>query len=346
MKIWQHLKRPSWRTLVVLIAIFVLTVLGYQLWSPGEIVCDGRHDLRSNGIWLQHGWLGDDLWFKRNRKDKTRFRDDQRIQHLADLLTDHGVKYVFPHLCPCHPGGRIAPVDPVQTERFLDHFADFQVLPWVGGVLNLQCFPESSQWRANFVASVLDLLQAHPRFAGVQINIEPMPTGTPDFLILLDELRQAIPAGKIISVAAYPPPTLWHPVPAVHWDEDYFRQIARRVDQLAPMMYDTAIRLPKLYQHLMASWTSDVPEWSEDTQVLLGIPVYDDAEVGYHFPEVENLHNALSGIHAGLSRYKVLPKNYAGVAIYCEWEMDRKEWSDFRKEFEKNEEELDVHKEL
>jgi hypothetical protein len=50
---------------------------------------------------------------------------------------------------------------------------------------------------------------------------------------------------------------------------------------------------------------------------------------------VENLPNALSGIHAGLSKYERLPKNYAGVAIYCEWEMDQQEWSCFKKEFER-----------
>jgi len=60
---------------------------------------DGRHDLRTNGIWIQHGWLGDDSWFQRNHRDKALFRSDQKVQELADLLGSHGVKYVFPHLC-------------------------------------------------------------------------------------------------------------------------------------------------------------------------------------------------------------------------------------------------------
>jgi hypothetical protein len=225
--------------------------------------------------------------------------------------------------------------DASALERFLDHFDDSKVVPWVGGVLDNHCSPDSPQWRTNFISSVLALLQSHPRLAGVQVNIEPMPTGNPDFLILLEELRQAMPEGKILSVAAYPPPTRWHPYPDVHWDEDYFRQVARRADQLAPMMYDTAIQCPKVYQHLMSSWTTEVLDWSGDSEVLLGIPAYDDAGVGYHFPKVENLQNALSGIHAGLSGCESLPKNYAGVAIYCEWEMDRQEWSQFEKEFGK-----------
>jgi hypothetical protein len=335
MKIRQHPERPPRRTILLLIAFLGIMGLTCLLWSPGQCVRDGRHDLRANGIWMQHGWLGDDLWFQRNRRDKALFRDEQKIRELSALLTAHGVRYVFPHVCPCDPNGKIAPVDPVQTERFLNHFAAFRVIPWIGGVRGVQCSPDLSRWRTNFVSSVVDLLRNHPRFAGVHLNIEPMPTGDPDFLTLLDELRQAIPAGKIISVAAYPPPTRWHPFPDVHWDEPYFRQVARRVDQLVPMMYDTAVMLPKIYRHLMSTWTSEVLSWSGDTQVLLGVPVYDDAGAGYHFPHVENLENALSGIHAGLSKQKDIPKNYAGVAIYCEWEMDRQEWRCFRSQFER-----------
>jgi len=252
-------------------SLLIVAILGvlrpaYLVWCQGTTVRDGRHDLRTNGIWSQHGWLGDDVWFKRNGKNKNLFRDDKKIQGFADLLASHGVKYVFPHVCPCNPKGNIAPVDHGQTERFLDHFEHFQVIPWIGGVLGVHCFPESPQWRTNFISSVVDLLQFHPRLAGVQINIEPMPTGNADFLILLDELRQRMPANRIISVAAYPPPTLWHPFSCVHWQEEYFRQVASRVDQMVPMMYDTAIKWPKIYQRLMFSWTLQVLDWSEDTQ--------------------------------------------------------------------------------
>jgi len=76
-----------------------------------------------------------------------------------------------------------------------------------------------------------------------------------------------------------------------------------------------------------------VLDWSGSTQVLFGVPAYDDSGAGYHIAETESLRNALSGIHAGLESYRVLPKNYAGVAIYCEWEMDRSEWASFRSEF-------------
>jgi hypothetical protein len=115
MNSWHYLKRPPWRSVLLLFAILGFLGIAYQAWSPGKRVRDGRHDLWSNGIWVQHGWLGDDLWFSRNRRDKTKFRGGQQIKELADLLASHGVKYVFPHLCPSSPNGKIAQVDPKQT---------------------------------------------------------------------------------------------------------------------------------------------------------------------------------------------------------------------------------------
>ena len=64
----------------------------------------------------------------------------------------------------------------------------------------------------------------------------------------------------------------------------------------------------------------------------LGLPTYDDAGVGYHDPKVENLNNALLGVHRGLSQ-TVPTTNYQGVAIYCDWETSDAEWNHFRQHF-------------
>lgn len=314
--------------------MITLLMFGFLLWTPGKRVENGIYDLRSNGIWMQHGWLGDDAWFERYKREKSKFRNDAKIQEVAALLKSHGVNYIFPHLCPCKADGTIAACDTVQTARFLRHFSDFKVIPWIGGVFEKQCYPSSEQWRSRFVTSTLALLEAHPGLAGVQINIEPMPSGNPGFLKLLTELKEQLPEGKILSIAAYPPPTIWQPSEEVHWDETYFREVAKRVDQVAPMMYDTGIRRKKLYQQLMAKWTREILLWSEDTEVLLGLPAYDDTGVGYHDPKIENLENGILGINAGLGKFKNLPKNYAGVAIYSEWEMDDAKWALFECEFE------------
>ena len=167
------------------------------------------------------------------------------------------------------------------------------------------------------------------------MNVEPCRSGNRGFLRLLEELRAILPPGKILSVAAFPPPTFLHPYSEVHWSRDYYQQVAERADQLAVMMYDTALPLEKVYQWLVASWTKEVLTWAKPKQVLLGLPAYDDAGVGYHDPRVENLRNAILGVHGGLKQQHTLPVNYQGIALYSEWEMEDHEWASMVELFER-----------
>lgn len=330
-----RLMRPPWRTIVLLLVILMAAGLRYLLWSPGAIVTDGRHDRGANAIWLQHGWLGDDDWFERNNKaDRiTEFRDRDRVRDLATLLRDHHITDVYPHVAPTKPDGQLPPLDKEQTRLFLLEFKGFRVMPWIGGVWGVQAHPDRPEWRSTFAESVRQLLDAFPSFAGVHINIEPCPTGSQDLILLLQEVRETIPQHTVISVAAYPPPTRWHPFREVHWEETYFREVAARADQMTVMMYDTSLRNQKLYRDLMSRWTDQIIEWSGDTDVLLGLAVYDDADTDYHDPNVENLRHGLAGIHAGLLKLATIPGHYQGVAIYSEWEMQTDEWTYLRTHF-------------
>ena len=317
--------------------LLVLSALAFLFWPRGLELRDGRHDRGRNGIWIQHGWLGHRSWFEQH--DKLHLlpglRDPARVRGLARILRRHHVRDVFPHLCPASASGELPPVDHAATRRFLEAFGGLRVMPWVGGVLGRSARVHLPSWRHNFVASVQALLARHPRLAGVHVNIEPWPSGHRDTLLLLSALRAALPAGKQLSVAAYPPPTMFHPYEELHWDRDYYQLVARHVDQLAVMAYDTSLRFPMLYRRLMAAWTREVLQWAPRTSVLIGLPTYDDSGVGYHHPDVENLRHALPGVHQGLAAMGKLPDNYQGAALYCEWEMTADKWRQFREGFVK-----------
>ena len=315
------------RILIALAIILGVPALAYFLWSPGSD--SPLPDLPDNAIWLGHGWLGDDSWFLRNQRDVNNFRNTEKITELFRKLSENKISTVYPHLCPAELNGRIAPYDSGQIGRFLDLAAQYniKVIPWIGGVFEESARPADEKWRKNFVASVDELLKKHPRLSGVQINIEPLPSGNKDFLILLDELCAVTPQ-KILSVAAYPPPTRWHNFPDVHWELTYIKQVALRCDQMAVMMYDTAIPLEKFYIQLMKSWTKELAAVVSgcDCELLLGIPAYEDADVGYHHPQVENIKSALRGISAA-----ECAGHFSGAAIYCEWEMTPEKWQIWRK---------------
>lgn len=202
---------------VVAVAV-VAAAVAFLYWPRGLEIRDGRHDRGRNGVWIQHGWLGHRQWFVRYRKlhKLARLRDPARVRALARLLRRHHVRDVFPHLCPADRFGVIPEVDDRATARFLDELEGFRVMPWIGGVLGKNALPDDPRWRSAFTRSAVRLLGRHPRLAGVHVNIEPCPSGHASFLMLLDELRAALP-GKVLSVAAYPPPTRFHPHPEVHW---------------------------------------------------------------------------------------------------------------------------------
>jgi len=324
----------SWRLVAGLLVFCAAVGIAWFCWTPGLDVRDGRHDRGTNAIWMQHGWFGDDAWFERNHRveKKASFRVRAQIKETADLMRTHRIAYVFPHLCPAQPDGAIAPSDAAQVEQFLDAFDGISVLPWVGGVYGDSVRLEDSVWRKKFVASCVELLVQHPRLAGIHLNVEPMPSGNPAYLALLDELHAAMPAGKKLSVAAYPPPTYWQPSPEVHWDEAFSREVAARVDQAVVMMYDTSLHSSRLYKQLMKNWTIEALAWYAPREVLLGLPAYEDAGVSYHDPKTENLANGLTGIHAGLGDN--VPPDYAGVSIYCEWEMTAEKWQIFDERFQ------------
>ena len=134
------------------------------------------------------------------------------------------------------------------------------MIPWIGGVFEVHAWPDDREWRHGFVKSAAGLLRQHPGLAGVQVNIEPMADGHRGMLELLSELKQAMPAGKTLSIAAYPPPTVYQRVPEVHWSEEYIREISRIVDQMVFMMYDTSVQHEKLYIGLMKAWTRECLE--------------------------------------------------------------------------------------
>jgi hypothetical protein len=330
--------------LSIAVAVTVLAIMfcTYRLWTPGEVITDGRHDRRSNCIWIQHGWIGDDGWFVRHRRQARLpyFRNADEVRKLAQLLRRHGITDVFPHLCPASPDGAVPLVDAVQTRRFLAEFQGVRGMPWVGGVSGVHVFEQGGKWRRRFAASVRGLLDRHPLFAGILLNVEPCASGNQEFLHVLEEVRTALPVDKILSVAPYPPPTLLQPFPGVHWDREYYQEVAKLVDQIAVMMYDTGLPLQRVYQWQLASWTNEVLAWGTTKEVLLGLPAYGDPGVKYHDPQVENLWNAFRGIHAGLSRRGVLPDNYRGMALYSEWEMKERDWKTMAGLFEKTDAQL------
>ena len=336
-------KRPKlWRNprfWLGVLAFAMLAFVAHRVWQPGLTVRDGRDDLGRNAMWIGHGWLGADSWFEAGKSaEKARFRAPANIDKLAQLCRDNGIRDVYPHLTPTQPDGAMVVADDAQIERFLDGTRGLRVLPWIGGRMGKHIAPNDAAKTARFVQSVAALIKRHPRLTGVHLNVEPWKSGDAGMLRLLDDLKVAIGPNKILSISGYPPQSEWYPL-RLAWSESYYREVAARCDQIAVMLYDSSLHDAKLYQWFVARWSRTVLDWTRDsqTEITLGVPTYGAAgpTIGplYHNPRVENLSNSLAGLHRALSDAGKLPNNYAGAAIYCEWETDASEWQTWRAEF-------------
>lgn len=314
---------PSLRRIALACAaVAVAVLLAWWIWTPGS-----THPLPAglaHGAWLTHAWWGDARWFASSSRRAVDFQGDAAVAGLARRLHALGIRDWYVHACPATSDGDLPALDHEQARLLVRHNPEGQVLAWVGGVLDENCFPGDPAWRTRFAGGCAALVRA-TGIAGVQLNIEPCPPGTPGYLELLDDLRRALPPGARLSVAAYPPPTRLHPVEQVHWDEAFFRAVAARCDDLAVMSYDTAQRQRKVYTWLVATWTRECLAWSGGRPVRLGVPAYDDDE-DWHRPEVEQAAAALAGISAGVDG--TAPAPFAGVAVYAEWTLDDQEAAD------------------
>ena len=150
-------------------------------------------------------------------------------------------------------------------------------------------------------------------------------------LALLDEVRAAIGPRAALSIST---PRVWPvlaeaPWPRVGpvWRADYYREVARRVDQTAIMTYDSYMPHPALYrawqrwQVIEASRAVD----GVGAQLLIGVPTSEEATRS-HRPAAENITSGLLGLVDGLNDAAARPSAVAGAAIYPEWETDEAEW--------------------
>lgn len=168
---------------------------------------------------------------------------------------------------------------------------------------------EKPATRAAVVGSARQVLDVG--YDGVHLDLEPLHSGDGDYLSLLDDVRAVTRARDAqLSVAAHQ----IDPLPGFHsfwgtvaghpkwWSQEFFGQVARRVDQIAVMSYDTMQPLESLYGGYVAQQTSLALEVTPPTtHLLMGLPFYHENRFG-HWNHAETVAAAVRGVRLGLSR--------------------------------------------
>ncbi|MFJ8072908.1 hypothetical protein ACIQ7Q_02910 [Streptomyces sp. NPDC096176] len=292
---------------------------------------DGTRTRGKDAIWLGHAWVD-------GRKK------DADVVAFAEQIRGTGIKDLYVHTGPLEHDGTL-PADRHPRARWLidavhREMPGIRIQAWLGDVLATEgpngLHLDDEKSRASVVASARQILDAG--FEGVHFDLEPLLSGDRDYLSLLDDLRELTRSRKAqLSIAAHQ----IDPLPAAHsvngaitgrqkwWSQQFFGEVARRVDQIAVMSYDTWMPLESLYGGYVAQQTTLALEVTpESTDLLMGLPFFHEDDWGHH-ENAETVAAAVRGTRLGLGRTDRERERF-GVALYVDFAALDKDWAAYR----------------
>ncbi|MFD3661720.1 hypothetical protein ACFWVF_14175 [Streptomyces sp. NPDC058659] len=328
--IWR---RGRWFVLglVLLLVVPLLTgAIALRLTYTGDV----REDARTRGkdaIWLGHAWVD-------GRKQ------DADLAAFAERIKGTGIRDLYVHAGPLRHDGTLPAAKYPRAKWLIDAvhrtMPGIRVQAWLGDVLATEgpdgLRLDKAESRAAVVTSARQILDAG--FDGVHFDLEPLLSDDGNYLSLLDDLGELTRARKVpLSVAAHQ----IDPVPAAHtvngaltgrekwWSQEFFGQVARRVDQIAVMSYDTWMPLEGLYGGYVAQQTTLALEVApESTDLLMGLPFFHEDDLGHH-ENAETVAAAIRGTRLGLGRTDHDRERF-GVALYVDFAAEEGDWAAYR----------------
>lgn len=292
---------------------------------------EGTYSRDRDAMWLGHAWVD-------GRKK------DADVTALARQLEGTGIRDLYVHSGPLEHDGTLPKSAYPRARWLIDavhrELPGVRVQAFLGDVLagggSDGLHLDRAATRAAVVRSAGQVLDAG--YDGVHLDLEPLHSGDRDYLSLLDDLRAVTRAeGAQLSVAAHQ----IDPLPALHtvfgvftehpkwWSQEFFGQVARRVDQIAVMSYDTAQPLEGTYGGYVAQQTSLALEVTPPTtHLLIGLPFYYESNFD-HWGHAETVAAAVRGARLGLSRTDP-GRELFGVAPYIDFAATETNWKEYR----------------
>ncbi|MEU9285272.1 hypothetical protein AB0D57_11230 [Streptomyces sp. NPDC048275] len=328
---WRHprLRWPKRIALALVLALLLPALaagIALRVNYAGDLA-PGTQTRNRDALWMGHAWVD-------GRKK------DADVHALAERLRTTGIRDLYVHAGPLEHDGTL-PKSAYPKAGWLvaavhRELPGVRVQAWLGDVLASEgptgLRLERAATRAAVVRSTGQILDAG--FDGAHFDLEPLHSDDSDYLSLLDDLRRVTRAHDApLSVAAHQ----IDPFPAAHsirglsghpkwWSQAYFGQVARRVDQIAVMTYDTAMPLESLYGGYVAQQTSLALEVTpESTDLLMGLPFYYEDDLSHH-GAAETVPAAVRGTRLGLSRTDRTREHF-GVALYVDFAAREKDWT-------------------
>lgn len=264
------------------------------------------------GIWLESRWLESGT-------------SDQAVAKLIRELSGRGITDLYVRTGSFRADGSLSLPD-ARRVGFMQGEASargMRLWAWLPGLRHRIDLSTTATVKAAAAAAAR---LAATGFDGVQLDLEPTPDDDSGYLALLEAIRSAFPKGKRLGAATH----LIRPHPAAaEWSPDFYARVARRVDQVAVMAYDTYAATPEEFRAIVAYQTEVALERSpEATEILIGVPTYED-RTERHTPEKEPPWAGFAGVADGFGRAD-LSDRVTGWALYAHFTTNETEWRLFR----------------
>jgi hypothetical protein len=321
--------------LTVLALVLVLLVpvplgaytVSLRLQYVGEPTARTRnHD----ALWLGHAWV-----------DGRKTAAD--VAALARQLEGTGIRDLYVHAGPLEHDGSLplATVSPRArwfTSAIRAAAPAVRVQAWLGDIVQPGKNPgmdlDDPAVRSRVVTSSAAVLDAG--FQGIHFDFEPVQSGSAGFLAVLDQTH-AMTSGRgvplSVAAAQIDPFFRVNAVPLLltgegkWWSQGYFAEVARRVEQIAVMSYDTAMPLESLYGGYVASQTNLALEATPPTtDLLMGLPAYWESNPS-HWGHAETVPAAVRGARLALGNSN---RHNFGLALYVDFTATAEHWTAYR----------------
>ncbi|MFE9739751.1 hypothetical protein [Streptomyces sp. NPDC006477] len=328
--LWRRGRWFVFGLVLVLVVPPLFGALALRVSYAGDL----REDARTRGkdaIWLGHAWVD-------GRKK------DADLAAFAERIKGTGIRDLYVHAGPLEHDGTLPAARYPRAKWLIDAvhrtMPGIRVQAWLGDVLATHgpngLHLEKAESRAAVVTSARQILDTG--FDGVHFDLEPLLSDDAHYLSLLDDLGALTRARKApLSIAAHQ----IDPLPGLHsvngavtgrekwWSQEFFGEVAKRVDQIAVMSYDTWMPLESLYGGYVAQQTSLALEVTpESTDLLMGLPFFHEDDLGHH-EHAETVEAAVRGTRLGLGRTDPDRERF-GVALYVDFAAEEGDWAAYR----------------
>jgi len=279
-----------------------------------------------DGLWLGHAWVA----------------GTQTSADLSDLVArvrQDGIKDLFVHDGPLSANGSLDPALSPHARTFVATLHKLlpgvRVQAWLGDLVgpgNLDL--DSPATRSRILGSVDQALA--DGFDGIHFDMEPVASGDQGYLDLLAATHQLTrERHKVLSISA----ELIEPLSGLHipasiiagqshyWSAGYLSAIARNVDEVALMAYNTIMPFGTDYSGFVRLETGiALRAMPPGVHLLVGLPAYPTALPAH--TGAETVANGIRGVRLALGTSSQ-PRDI-GVALYADFTATQADWAAYR----------------